>query len=66
MDYGDGQTQGYAFDAMGNRLGKTDSNAAPTNSTYDAANRLVSMNGQAVTSDADGYTLTDASGRTNV
>ncbi len=51
MDYGDGQTQGYAFDAMGNRLGKTDSNAAPTNSTYDAANRLVSCtkNGTTIT-----------------
>ncbi len=66
VDYGDGQTQGYSFDAMGNRAQKTDSAAGTTSYAYDAANRLTSTNGQAVTSDADGNTLTDASGRTNV
>ena len=30
VDYGDGQTQSYAFDAMGNRLSKSDGAAAST------------------------------------
>ena len=54
---------------MGNRLQKQDSATGTTNSTYDAANRLTSTatNGasaSAVTSDADGNTLTDSAGRT--
>ncbi len=69
-------TPGYTFDPMGNRLSKSDTVTAngtttttTTASTFDAANRLlsVSQNGasaSAVTSDADGNTLTDASGRT--
>lgn len=60
---------------MGNRLTKSDTvtpgGTATTNATaygYDAANRLTSTvnNGasaSAVTSDADGNTLTDTSGR---
>ena len=69
VDYGDGETQSYGFDAMGNRLQKQDSATGTTNSTYDAANRLTSTatNGasaSAVTSDADGNTLTDSAGRT--
>ena len=73
MNYGDGQTQSYGFDPMGNRLTKSDTAGSTTTSTayaYDAANRLTStaLNGasaSAVTSDADGNTLTDSSGRTN-
>ena len=72
VDYGDGQTQSYGFDAMGNRLAKTDTAGTTTTTngyTYDAANRLLStaQNGgaaSAVTSDADGNTLTDSAGRT--
>ena len=71
VNYGDGETQGYGFDPMGNRLSKSDtvgSTTTTTASTFDAANRLVSIatNGgsaSAVTSDADGNTLTDTSGR---
>ncbi len=65
MDYGDGQTQGYTFDAMGNRLGKTDSVAGSTGYTVDAANRLLTAGANTYTSDADGNTLTDGT-RTNV
>ena len=77
VNYGDGETQSYGFDPMGNRLTKSDSvtsgSTMTTNATayaYDAANRLTStaLNGasaSAVTSDADGNTLTDTSGRTN-
>ncbi len=66
---------GYTFDPMGNRLTKSDSLTSggttttnTTASTFDAANRLLSVaqNGggaSAVTSDPDGNTLTDASGR---
>ncbi len=68
VNYGDGQTQGYGFDPMGNRLQKQDSVSGTTASTFDAANRLltVAQNGggaSAITSDANGNTLTDASGR---
>ena len=61
---------------MGNRKTKSDSvttgGTTTTNAyAYDAANRLTStaQNGgsaSAVTSDADGNTLTDSNGRTNV
>jgi RHS repeat-associated protein len=77
VNYGDTESQSYSFDAMGNRLGKTDtvtpSSGSPVTSTsaysYDAANRLtaVSQNGGSaapVTFDADGNTLSDSSGRT--
>jgi hypothetical protein len=61
---------------MGNRLGKTDTvvgnSTSTTNEAYsfDAANRLLTrtVNGGTaanVTSDANGNTVTDASGRTN-
>ena len=71
VNYGDGETQSYGFDPMGNRLTKSDtagSTTTTTGYTYDAANRLTSIanNGasaSAVTSDADGNTLTDTSGR---
>lgn len=72
VNYGDGETQSYGFDPMGNRLTKTDTAGSTTASTaynYDAANRLTSTatNGagaSAVTSDADSNTLTDSTGRT--
>ena len=71
VDYGDGETQSYGFDAMGNRRSKSDtvgSTTTTTASTFDAANRLLTtaQNGgsaSAVTSDADGNTLTDTGGR---
>jgi len=68
VDYGDGQTQGYTFDAMGNRLGKTDSVAGATSYDYDAANRLMlatGAGGDRYASDADGNTTTSGR-RTNV
>jgi RHS repeat-associated protein len=72
VNYGDGESQTYSFDSMGNRLARTDTVGSTTNTnsySYDAANRLtgVSQNGGAaapVTSDADGNTLSDSSGRT--
>jgi RHS repeat-associated protein len=64
VNYGDGQSQGYAFDAMGNRLSKTDNWAGSENYTYNAANMLLSRGGQAYTNDANGNTLTGG-GRTN-
>jgi YD repeat-containing protein len=71
VSYGDGESQAYAFDTMGNRTSKTDSGGTGTGATYtfDAANRLTSVTPTggataAVTFDADGNTLTDASGRT--
>jgi RHS repeat-associated protein len=71
VSYGDGESQTYSFDTMGNRTSKTDSGGTGTGATYtfDAANRLTSVTPTggataAVTFDADGNTLTDASGRT--
>ncbi|MGI4791254.1 MAG: RHS repeat-associated core domain-containing protein [Janthinobacterium lividum] len=67
VNYGDGQTQSYGFDPMGNRLQKTDSSTGTTNSVFDSANRLTSTTGTGAstyTSDADGNTLTGG-GRTN-
>ncbi len=64
VDYGDGQTQHYSFDAMGNRLGKQDSAAGSTSYGYDAANRLLTAGANTYTNDADGNTLTGG-GRTN-
>jgi len=70
VDYGDGQSQTYQFDSMGNRLTKADTvGGATTTTTYgfDAANRLTTLNGNtaAYTNDAAGNTLTGG-GRTNV
>ena len=43
VNYGDGQTQGYAFDTTGNRTQKTDSATGTETYTNDAANRLLSV-----------------------
>jgi RHS repeat-associated protein len=76
VDYGDGETQSYSFDAMGNRTAKSDTatpsggSATTVNESYsvDAANRLtgkiVGGSASTVTSDANGNTLTDGT-RTN-
>ena len=68
VDYGDGQTQGYTFDALGNRVGKTDSVAGAATYGFDAANRLTGTTGGGAStyaSDANGNT-TDGGGRHNV
>ena len=69
VNYGDGQTQGYAFDAMGNRASKTDSSTGSESYNYDNLNRLtnrtVGTSSQNYTFDKDGNTLTDGV-RTNV
>jgi hypothetical protein len=41
VDYGDGQTQSYAFDPMGNRLSKVDSSNGMEGYSYNAANMLL-------------------------
>ena len=67
VDYGDGQTQSYSFDAMGNRLSRVDSAAGTTTSAYNAANMLLSTGGYGASgfsNDADGNTLS-GNGRTN-
>ncbi len=65
MNYGDGQTQGYSFDAMGNRVVKTDSVTGSESYGYNAANMLTVRNGSSYTNDADGNTLVGG-GRTSV
>ena len=62
VDYGDGETQSYTFDAMGNRSTKTD--GGTTSYTYDNANMLLTAGGNNYTNDANGNTLTGG-GRTN-
>jgi len=67
VDYGDGQTQSYTFDPMGNRLSRQDSASGTTNYSYNAANMLLSTGGYGAsgfTNDADGNTLV-GNGRTN-
>jgi len=67
VDYGDGQTQSYTFDAMGNRLSRVDSASGTTTSSYNAANMLLSTGGYGASgfqNDADGNTLV-GNGRTN-
>lgn len=64
VNYGDGQTQGYSFDDMGNRLTRTDSVAGNDTLTYNAANMLLTRNSGSYTNDANGNTLTGG-GRTN-
>lgn len=67
VDYGDGQTQSYSFDAMGNRLSRVDSASGTTTSAYNAANMLLSTSGYGASgfqNDADGSTLS-GNGRTN-
>jgi len=61
--YGDGETQSYTFDPMGNRLTKT-VNGVPENYTYNAANMLLTRGSYSYTNDANGNTLTGG-GRTN-
>lgn len=57
VDYSDGRYFHYTYDAVGNRLSEEKCALLPcgtpiTNTyTYDAANRLASVNGQAYTSD---------------
>ena len=62
MDYGDGQTQSYNFDAMGNRASKTDVGGGlngTENYTVNNANMLLTRGSANYTNDADGSTLTD-------
>ncbi len=67
VDYGDGQTQSYSFDAMGNRLSKTDSGGGiggTESYSYNSANMLLTRGVNTYTNDANGNTLTGG-GRTN-
>ena len=67
VDYGDGQTQSYAFDSMGNRASKTDAGGGIGGTeayTYNAANMLLSRAGNPYISDANGNTLSGG-GRVN-
>ena len=64
VNYGDGQSQTYAFDAMGNRTAKTDSLSGSESYGYNAANMLLSRGGNAYSNDANGNTLSGG-GRTN-
>jgi hypothetical protein len=43
VNYGDGGTQSYTFDPMGNRLSRQDSVSGTTNYAYNAANRFIAM-----------------------
>jgi len=63
VDYGDGTTQGYTFDPMGNRLSKTE-NSTTESYSYNNANMLLARGGNSYTNDANGNTLTGG-GRTN-
>jgi YD repeat-containing protein len=63
VSYGDGQTQGYSFDSMGNRLAKTDNQTGSESYVYNNANMLLSRNGQGYTNDVNGNTLSGG-GRT--
>ncbi len=67
VDYGDGQTQSYSFDAIGNRLSRADSASGTTTSAYNAANMLLSTGGAGASgfqNDADGNTVS-GKGRAN-
>jgi RHS repeat-associated protein len=64
VDYGDGQTQSYAFDAMSNRTSKVDSVNGTEGTTVNAANMLLTRAGNAYTNDLAGNTLSGG-GRTN-
>jgi YD repeat-containing protein len=63
VNYGDGNTQSYTFDNMGNRLTKVN-NGTPEAYTYNAANMLLTRGANSYTNDANGNTLTGG-GRTN-
>ena len=56
MNYGDGEAQGYTFDAMGNRMSKTDNVTGNETYAYNNANMLLSRNGQAYTYDLNSTT----------
>jgi len=43
VDYGDGQTQSYTFDALGNRTSKQDSVSGTENYAYNVANMLLTQ-----------------------
>jgi RHS repeat-associated protein len=64
VDYGDGETQGYSFDPMGNRLSKIDNVTGNESYLYNAANMLTQRASQPYVNDANGNTLTGG-GRTN-
>jgi len=67
VDYGDGQTQQYDFDAMGNRSSKSDTIGGSTVTeaySYDKLNELTARASNSYTSDTVGNTLTGG-GRTN-
>ncbi|MGV3719790.1 MAG: RHS repeat domain-containing protein [Actinomycetota bacterium] len=64
VDYGDGQTQTYAFDPMGNRTQKADSVTGTESYTYNNANMLLTRGSNSYTNDLNGNTLTGG-GRTN-
>ncbi len=64
VNYGDGQTQSYSFDAMGNRSQKVDSISGTENYTYNNANMLLTRGANSYTNDSNGNTLTGG-GRTN-
>ena len=57
VDYGDGQTQSYAFDSMGNRQSKTDAGGGIGGTeaySYNNANMLLSRAGNPYLSDQNG------------
>ena len=62
VNYGDGLTQSYTFDPMGNRLTMTDGQQHV--STYNNANMLLTLDGNPYTNDFNGNTLTGG-GRVN-
>ena len=66
MNYGDGETQSYAFDPMGNRTSKSDTTTGTVTEgyTYNNANMLLTRGSNSYTNDSNGNTLTGG-GRTN-
>ncbi len=66
MNYGDGETQTYAFDPMGNRTSKSDTTTGTVTEsyTYNHANMLLTRGSNSYTNDNNGNTLTGG-GRTN-
>ena len=64
VDFGDGGTQAYSFDDMGNRLTKNDSVSGNEAYTYNAANMLLTRGTNNYSNAPDGNTLTGG-GRTS-
>ena len=60
VNYGDGETQTYSFDPMGNRLSKSDTTTSTVTESYsyNNANMLLTRGSNSYTNDADGNTLT--------